>query len=124
MHAMVRRVVYVCMFALVIEGALFVPFLAVWYGFPTLGFKEICDELHKVMYSNPDRECAYPYPLFGAAEGSLHADLEATELGVTPVPGYRRVGFRELIKIRDLRLAALKAGDHEKLEDYPWRLLE
>ncbi len=65
MHRNIRRVCYVLLFALVIEGALTFPLLAIWYGFPDLSPKEVCSELQKVVYSDDDRECethSFPQP--------------------------------------------------------------
>ena len=33
------------------------PLLAIWYGWPTLSFLEICSELQKVRFSDDSREC-------------------------------------------------------------------
>jgi hypothetical protein len=109
LHTWLRRGVYVCMFALVIEGTLFVPFLVVWYGWPTLSMHQICDELQKVTYSDDTRECKYPYPLSGPpfggpAEGAGQTTAQDT-WGVQPKPHYPRLGFRELVRIHDQRVA-------------------
>jgi hypothetical protein len=108
LHTWIRRAVYVCMFALVVEGTLFVPFLVVWYGWPTLSMHQICDELYKVMYSDDNRECRYPYPLSGPPFGGPAENEGQTTAqdtwGVQPKPHYPRIGFRELIEIRDERL--------------------
>ena len=53
-HASIRRVCYVLLFGLVIEGALTFPLLAIWYGVPELSPAEVCSELQKVMYSDDD----------------------------------------------------------------------
>ena len=109
MHTWLRRAIYVCMFALVIEGTLFVPFLVVWYGWPTLSMHEICDELQRVTYSDDNRTCQFPYPLSGSpfggpSEGGGQATAQ-DRWGVQPQPHYRRLGFRELVRIHDERLA-------------------
>ena len=36
MHKWIKRAVLVCLVALVIEGAFTLPFMAVYYGYPTL----------------------------------------------------------------------------------------
>jgi hypothetical protein len=104
LHTWLRRGIYVCLFALVVEGTLFVPFLVVWYGWPTLSMHEICDELQKVMYSDDGRECKYPYPLLSPAEGADQKTAQDT-WGVQPKPHYPRLGFRELITIHNERIA-------------------
>jgi hypothetical protein len=104
LHTGLRRAIYVCLFALVIEGTLFVPFLVVWYGWPTLSMHQICDELQKVMYSDDTRECKFPYPLLGPAEAAGETTSRDT-WGVQPKPHYPRVGFRELVRIHEERLA-------------------
>jgi len=106
MHRKIRRVCYVLLFALVIEGALTFPLLAIWYGFPELSPKEICSELQGVAYSDNDRECAthsFPQPpLRGPTEPEGQTTSE-DEWGVQPTPGYDSVKFRELIEKRDER---------------------
>jgi hypothetical protein len=102
LHTRLRRGIYVCLFALVVEGTLFVPFLVVWYGWPTLSMHQICDELQKVMYSDDSRECKFPYPLFGPAEAAGQTTAEDT-WGVQPKPHYPRLGFRELVTIHEER---------------------
>lgn len=103
LHTWLRRGIYVCLFALVVEGTLFVPFLVVWYGWPTLSMHQICDELQKVMYSDDSRECKFPYPLFGPAEAAGQTTAEDT-WGVQPKPHYPRLGFRELVTIHEGRV--------------------
>lgn len=104
LHTWLRRAIYVCLFALVVEGTLFVPFLVVWYGWPTLSMHQICDELQKVMYSDDTRQCKFPYPLLGPAEAAGETTSQDT-WGVQPKPGYPRLGFRQLVTIHEQRLA-------------------
>ncbi len=104
MHKWLQRGLMVCLTALVLEGALTMPLLAVWYGWPTLSFQEICSELQKIRFSDDSRECIYPYPLFGPAEGAGQTTAK-DQWGVQPVPEYKRIGYRELITIRNARLA-------------------
>lgn len=66
MHKWIKRAVLVCLVALVIEGAFTLPFMAVYYGYPTLSLTQICSELLKIRYSNDTLECKYPYPPFAA----------------------------------------------------------
>ena len=70
MHKWIKRAVLVCLVALVIEGAFTLPFMAVYYGYPTLSLTEICSELLKIRYSNDSLECQYPYPALGPPEGA------------------------------------------------------
>ena len=104
LHTWLRRAIYVCLFALVVEGTLFVPFLVVWYGWPTLSMHQICNELQKVMYSDDTRTCKFPYPLLGPAEAADEKTSRDT-WGVQPKPHYPRLGFRELVTIHDQRVA-------------------
>ena len=60
MHKWIKRAVLVCLVALVIEGAFTLPFMAVYYGYPTLSLTEICSELLKVRYSDDTLECKSP----------------------------------------------------------------
>ena len=60
MHRNVRRVCFVLLFGLVIEGALTFPLLAIWYGFPKVSATHVCADLRKVMYSDPKEQCDSP----------------------------------------------------------------
>jgi hypothetical protein len=110
MHKWLKRGLFVCLFGLVIEGALTVPALAVWYGWPSLSLTEICSELLKVRYSDDALECAQPYPLsgppFGGAPEAAGQQTAQDEWGIQPVPQYPRIGFRELVRIHNEREAA------------------
>ncbi|MGX9793006.1 hypothetical protein [Mycobacterium sp. MMS18-G62] len=109
LHTWLRRAIYVCLFGLVVEGTLFVPFLVVWYGWPTLSMHQICDELQKVMYSDDTRTCKFPYPLLGPAEAAGEKTSQDT-WGVQPKPHYPRLGFRDLVTIHDQRVARESQG--------------
>src|SRR4051794_26896183 len=117
MHTIIRRVCYVLLFGLVIEGALTFPLLAIWYGVPTLSPKEVCSELQKVMYSDDKRECRTADldspPLGGTAEAQ-HQTTSKDVWGVQPNPQYPRVGFRELVKNKARREAAAKKAAADK----------
>lgn len=114
LHTWLRRGIYVCMFALVVEGTLFVPFLMVWYGWPTLSMHQMCDELTKIMYSDDQKQCRYPYPLSGPPFGGPAENEGQTTAqdtwGVQPKPHYRRLGFRELVRLHDEREAKQHAA--------------
>jgi hypothetical protein len=102
----------VCLVALVLEGALTFPLLAMWYGWPTLSLQEICSEFEKIRFADESRECIYPYPLFAPSEG--YGQKTAQDAwGVQPKPKYQRVEFRGLIHRRDARLAR-QAAEKEK----------
>src|SRR6201988_645866 len=109
MHKWIKRAVLVCLVALVIEGAFTLPFMAVYYGYPTLSLTQICSELLKVRYSDDTLECKYPYPPLGPPEGAEGKDTAKDEWGIQPTPKYDRLGFRELVRIhheREARQAA------------------
>ena len=96
MHKWIKRAVLVCLVALVIEGAFTLPFMAVYYGYPTLSLK-----------------CKYPYPPLGPPEGAEGKDTAQDKWGIQPTPEYNRLGFRELVRIheeREARKAAEAAG--------------
>lgn len=105
MHKWIKRAVLVCLVALVIEGAFTLPFMAVYYGYPTLSLTEICSELLKVRYSDDTLECKVPYPAFGPPEGAEGKDTARDEWGIQPVPKYDRIGWRELVKRHEEREA-------------------
>ncbi|NUS92368.1 MAG: hypothetical protein HOQ36_08125 [Nocardia sp.] len=113
MHRWLRRGIFVCLFALVIEGAFTVPALALWYGWPTLSFTEICSELMKVRYSDDTLECEHPYPLsgppFGGQPEAAGQRTAQDEWSIQPKPGWDRIGFRELVRIHDDRVARQSA---------------
>lgn len=119
MHKWLQRGLFVCLTALVIEGAFIVPFCLAWYGWPTLTVHEMCSELLKVRYSSDTAECIYPYPLFGPAEGSLHKQSAQDSWGVQPTPQYKRIGFRDLVKWRDERLARQAAAQSATQAEAP-----
>jgi hypothetical protein len=104
MHKWLQRGLFVCLAALVIEGALSAPLMALWYGWPQLSFKDICSELQKVRYADDTRECVFPYPLFAPSEGAGQKTAQ-DDWGVQPKPKYKAIGYRELIRIREARLA-------------------
>ena len=119
MHTIIRRVCYVLLFGLVIEGALTFPLLAAWYGVPTLTPAEVCDELQKVMFNDETRTCDTADldspPLGGTAENQ-HQTTAQDIWSVQPQPQYPRIGFRELVdnkREREARDARETADDDE-----------
>lgn len=109
LHKWLHRGLFVCLTALALEGAFTFPALAIWYGFPTLSLVEMCSELQKVRFSDDTRECIFPYPLFGPPEAAGQKTAR-DDWGVQPKPQYQRIGFRELVKRRDERLARQHAA--------------
>lgn len=107
MHKYIKRAVLVCLIALVIEGAFTLPFMAVYYGYPTLSLTQICSELLKVRYSDDALECKFPYPPLGPPEGAEGKDTAKDIWGVQPTPQYDRLGFRELVDRYEARQAKL-----------------
>ena len=105
MHKWIKRAVLVCLVALVLEGAFTLPFMAVYYGYPTLSLSQICSELLKVRYSDDALECQFPYPILGPPEGAEGKDTARDEWGIQPTPQYERLGFRELVRRHDERVA-------------------
>jgi hypothetical protein len=104
MHKWLQRGLLVCLIALIIEANLTFPGIMIWMGWPTLSMVEICSELQKVRFSDNSRECIFPYPLFGPAEGAGQTTAQDT-WGIQPTPHYKRIGFRDLVRFRDERLA-------------------
>jgi hypothetical protein len=109
MHTWLKRGILICLTGLVIEGAFTLPFLAIYYGYPTLGFRDICSELMKVRYNDESLECKYPYdfpgPPFSGQPEAAGINTALDQWGVQPKPAYPHIGFRELVKIHDERLA-------------------
>ncbi len=103
MHKWLQRGLIVCLSALVLEGAFTFPLLAMWYGWPTLSLQEICSEFERIRFSDESRECIYPYPLFGPAEGAGQTTAR-DEWGIQPKPKYQAIGYRELVQRHNERL--------------------
>ncbi|GFG72507.1 hypothetical protein [Mycolicibacter senuensis] len=113
MHTWIKRATLVCLVALVIEGAFTLPFMAVYYGYPTLSLTQICSELLKVRYSDDTLECKYPYPPLGPPEGAEAKGTAKDIWGIQPVPQYDRLGFRELVDRYEARLARQQAAQQQ-----------
>lgn len=109
MHKWLQRGLIVCLTALVLEGAFTFPLLAIWYGWPTLSLQEICTEFERIRFSDESRECIYPYPLFGPAEGAGQSTAQ-DRWGVQPKPLYQPIGYRELIERRNNRASTQAVG--------------
>ena len=112
MHKWIKRATLVCLVALVVEGAFTLPFMAVYYGYPTLSLTQICSELLKVRYSDDALECKVPYPILGPPEGAEGKDTAQDKWGIQPTPQYNRLGFRELVRIHEER-EARKAAEQQ-----------
>lgn len=108
MHKWLQRGLFVCLTALVLEGALTFPLIAIWYGWPTLSLQEICSEFERHRFSDDTRECVYPYPLFAPAEG-IGQKTAQDAWGVQPRPLYQRIEFREFVRRHEERLAGQAA---------------
>jgi hypothetical protein len=113
-HRGLHRVVFVaaavCLVIQVIEGALFIPFVLVYLGFPQVGLQEICRELYNISYQDHHRACRYPYPLF-FRDFTPEPDLEESKQHVVgpvtpPHPRYDVPRWREMISIVEARRAA------------------
>jgi hypothetical protein len=121
MHRNIRRVCYVLLFGLVLEGALTFPLLAIWYGFPELSAIEVCSELQKVMYSDEERVCQVPYeefpgPPIGSPSEAEGQDTAEDIWGVQPQPQYPPIEFRELVENHEQREAG---AEDEGATDQP-----
>jgi hypothetical protein len=110
MHKWLERALFVCLTALVLEGAFTFPLLALWYGWPQLSMQEICTEFGRVRFADETFECQYPYPLFAPAEGAGQTTAQ-DKWGVQPRPLYKAVGYREFVKRKEARLAGLPLPD-------------
>ena len=109
MHKWLQRALWPCLVVLVIEASLSLPGLLIWFGWPTLSVTEVCDELMKVRWSDDNAVCLTPHPLYGANEGegrTIGPNATAQDQwGIQPRPEYKRIGYRDLVKFRDERLA-------------------
>ena len=102
MHRNIRRVCFVLLFGLVIEGALTFPLLAIWYGWPKVSATHICADLRQVMYNNPKEKCDTPYkfpgsPVSGPSNPANVSHAQDT-WGPQPTPLYPRINFHQFDK--------------------------
>ena len=65
------------------------------------------------IYSDDALECKYPYPPLGPPEGAEGKDTARDVWGIQPTPKYHRLGFRELVRIHDERLARQAAQQRQ-----------
>jgi len=105
MHKWLQRALFVCLTALVLEASFTLPGLLIWFGWPTLSVVQVCDELMKVRYSDDSASCLVPHPLFAPSEGKAYTRSAQDQWGIQPRPLYKRIGFRDLVRFRDERLA-------------------
>lgn len=105
MHKWLQRGLFICLTALVLEGAFTFPLLAMWYGWPQLSLQEICSEFLKIQFADDNKECLFPYPLFGPPEGRGQTEARQDRWGIQPKPLYQAIGYRELVQRRDERQA-------------------
>ena len=101
MHRNIRRVCFVLLFGLVIEGALTFPLLAIWYGFPNVSATHVCADLRKVMYSDPKEQCdrpnQFPGSPIGGPSNAANQSNGKDIWGVQPQPLYSKINFREFV---------------------------
>jgi len=105
----------------VIEGALMIPLILVYFGYPQVSMQEICSELYKIAYDDADRRCEYPYPLFfqDPTPEPDHYRSQSQVFGpvIPPRTHYKVPGWREMVTIVEQRKAAAGrasgVGDHE-----------
>jgi hypothetical protein len=112
MHKWLQRGLFVCLTALVLEGAFTLPGLLIWFGWPTLSIPEVCNELMKVRYSDDRYVCQIPHPLFAPSEGRGQTTAK-DKWGIQPEPQYKRIGYRDLVKFRDERVAREAAAQQK-----------
>jgi hypothetical protein len=105
MHKWLQRALLVCLTVLVLEASFTLPGLLIWFGWPTLSLVQVCDELMKVRYSDDNAQCLVPQPLFIASEGQAYKKSAQDDWGIQPRPRYKRIGYRDLVRFRDERLA-------------------
>ena len=103
LHKVIFFFTSICLTAQVIEGTLIIPLVLVYFGYPQVGIKEMCDEMYNIVYEADDRECIYPYPLFSLEpEPWLQESKEHIYGHVTPPrPNYKLPKWREMIDIVD-----------------------
>ncbi len=111
MHKWLQRGLFVCLTVLVIEASFTLPGLLIWFGWPTLSVVEVCHELMKVRYSSDTAECKVPHPLFDPSEGVVFKESAQDAWGIQPRPLYKRIGYRDLVKFRDDRVARYATGE-------------
>lgn len=111
MHRVIYWITVVLLTAQVIEGSLVVPYVLVYFGFPQLGLREICDEMQKIAYADDERVCQFPVPLFSEPEPWKYSSrAEVFGPATPPKPGWKMPGFRGVIKLRQEREARRAAA--------------
>jgi hypothetical protein len=117
MHKWLQRGIIVCLVVLVVEGSLTVPALALWYGWPTLSLTQICSEMMKIRYSDDTLECkqgALNAPPLGGRPEAAGQKTAQDQWGVQPKPEWKHIGFRELVKIHNDRVAREHAQQQQQ----------
>ena len=116
-HQRLHNIVFICAVILltgqVLEGSFLIPFVCVYFGFPELSLKEVCDEMSKIAYADEDRYCEYPYPLFASIpEPWTQKNRDDVFPPATPPQAkFERLGFREVLEVRKAREARKAAED-------------
>jgi hypothetical protein len=119
MHQWLQRVLFVCLTVLVLEASFTLPGLLIWFGWPTLSVVQVCDELMKVRYSDDKAQCLVPQPLFSSSEGQAWKQSAQDDWGIQPRPRYKRIGYRDLVRFRDERLAREAAAAQLRSQPAP-----
>lgn len=114
MHKWLQIGLWPCLVILVIEASLSLPLIAIWMGWPTLSMTEICSEMTKVRYASDTIECKVPHPLFSPSEAYGQTTAQDS-WGIQPRPHYKKIGYRDLVRFRDERLA--REAEAEKLRE-------
>lgn len=114
LHNTIFAIAVVLLTGQVLEGALLIPFVAVYFGWPTLTLTEVCSEMVKMAYADEDRYCEFPVPLFQSVpEPWLQKNVDHIFPPATPPrPNFERLGFREVLEVRERRMQR-KAAEAE-----------
>ena len=109
-HRRLHKIIFICAAVLltgqVLEGSFLIPFICVYFGYPDISLTQVCSEMEKMAYHDNKRYCNFPYPLF-ASVPEPWTQGDSTKLippTVPPRQHFRRLGFREILKIRKERL--------------------
>jgi len=115
LHNVVFILVSICLAVQVLEGSFFAPYIFVHFGIPQLSLKEECDEMHSVIYNDPDRTCAFPYPLFKYEPEPWTYASKEKEFGyaVPPRPGWKDLGYKDFVRRREERLERQVNMNHQ-----------
>lgn len=125
LHNIIFIVAAILLTGQVLEGSFLIPFVCVYFGYPTISLTEVCSEMGKMAYKDEDFKCAFPYPLFASVpEPWTQKNHDKVSPPTTPPQEhFERLGFREVLEVRKNRLerqaAEARAAEQASAAEHP-----